>query len=57
MGITWIAEKGNTLWKVGVFEEGKVVSRVAFEYFNYDAIPSGAIKKRIPNITLECEIA
>lgn len=40
MGITWIAEKGNTLWKVGVFEEGKLASRVAFENFSSDAIPT-----------------
>ena len=39
MGITWIAEKGNTL-KVGVFEEGKLASRVAFENFSSDAIPT-----------------
>ncbi len=39
MGMTWIAEKGNTLWKVGVFEDGELVSRVAFEDFSSDAIP------------------
>ena len=41
MGVTWIAEKGNTLWKVGVFDEGELVSRVSFETFSSDAIPSG----------------
>ena len=41
MGVTWIAEKGNTLWKVGVFDEGELVSRVSFERFSSDAIPSG----------------
>ena len=40
MGLTWIAEKGNTLWKVGVFESGELVSRVAFKDFSSDAIPS-----------------
>ena len=47
MGITWIAEKGNTLWKVGVFEEGELVSRVAFEDYNSDAISYSSLQSRI----------
>lgn len=39
MGLTWIAEKGNTLWKVGVFEGGKIISKVTFEDFDSDAVP------------------
>ena len=39
MGITWIVEKGNTLWKIGVFENGEIVSKVSFEEFSTDSIP------------------
>ena len=39
MGLTWIAEKGNTLWKVGVFEGGEIVSKLTFETFDSEAIP------------------
>ena len=40
MGTTWIVEKGNTLWKIGIFEEGDLVSRLAFEEFTAEAIPT-----------------
>ena len=42
MGVNWIVEKGNTLWKVGVFEKGKIVSRVSFEDFSSDSVPKEA---------------
>ena len=45
MGVTWIVEKGNTRWKVGVFEEGKIVSRVSFEDFSSDSLPKEAPEK------------
>ena len=41
MGKTWIIEKGNTLWKIGIFDEGNLVSRLEFEEFTAEAIPPG----------------
>ena len=42
MGITWIAEKGNSYWKIGVFESGNFISKVTFEEFRSEAIPKGS---------------
>ena len=41
MGTTWIVEKGNTLWKIGIFDEGNLISRLSFEEFTAEAIPPG----------------
>jgi type III pantothenate kinase len=41
MGTTWVIEKGNTLWKIGRFDEGNLVSRLSFEEFTTEAIPPG----------------
>ena len=39
MGVTWIVERGNTLWKVGIFEADKLVSKISFEYFSSAELP------------------
>ena len=39
MGVTWIVERGNTLWKVGTFEADELVSKISFEEFSSEALP------------------
>ena len=39
MGVTWIVEKGNTLWKIGVFENGELISKIRFEEFSKNSLP------------------
>ena len=39
VGVTWIVERGNTLWKVGTFEDDELVSKISFEEFSSEALP------------------
>jgi len=38
--VTWIVERGNTLWKVGTFEDDELVSKISFEVFVNKALPN-----------------
>jgi type III pantothenate kinase len=42
MGVIWIAEKGNTLWKVAIFQDGEITSKVTFTQLTSEALPSEA---------------
>jgi type III pantothenate kinase len=42
MGLIWIVEKGNTLWKVAIFQDGEIVSKITFEEFSAEALPTEA---------------
>lgn len=42
MELIWIVEKGNTFWKVAVFQDGEITSKITFEEFSAEGLPTEA---------------